>query len=116
MRYPNYDLEFKRGESVAFTVLYPNDDGSPLGEPDSSVNSALAIKEKYTDTSPALIISKGGGITYDPSRGAFVVVLEPYQTALLTFDEGVYDMWVQTAAGGKDYVLDGKVIVIPSVS
>lgn len=116
MKYPNLDLEFKRGEDVAFTLYYPNDDGTPLGEPDGQVNAALAIKEKYSDPSPALTITKGAGITYDPADGSFVVYLSPSQTASLSFTEGVYDMWIQTAANGKDYVLDGKVIVIPSVA
>jgi hypothetical protein len=116
MRFPNLDLEFKSGEDVAFTLYYPNDDGTPLGEPDDQVTASLAMKEKYSDPSPALTLTKGGGITYNQSTGAFVVYITPAQTASLSFSEGVYDMWVQTSANGKDYVLDGKVIVIPSVA
>lgn len=116
MRYPNFDLEFKRGEDVAFTVYYPNDDGTPLGEADENVDAALGIKENYDDPTHALYITKGNGIEYDPADGSFVVVLSPNQTGSITFEEGVYDMWISSAANGKDYILDGKVVVIPNVA
>lgn len=116
MRYPNFDLEFKRGEDVAFTVYYPNDDGTPLGEPTEQVDAALAIKENYDSESYALYITKGNGIEYDPAYGSFVVYITPAQTGAINFEEGVYDMWIQSVANGKDYILDGKVVVIPNVA
>lgn len=116
MIFPDFDLEFKKGETVGFTVYYKNINGTAFTESASTVTCSLAIKEKTTDASAAVTLTKGNGITYSSTDGSFQVVITAAQTSGIPFTEGVYDMWINSTTFGKDYVLDGKVITIPSVA
>jgi hypothetical protein len=46
-----FPIEFKRGESFAFTLYYVNNDGSTFNESTSTVSCSFALKESYEDPS-----------------------------------------------------------------
>jgi hypothetical protein len=108
-------IEFKRGEQYAFTLKYVNNDGSTFNEDTGTVTCQFTIKQNYDDVSPAVLLNKGSGISYNSSLGEFTVVIPAVDTELISWTKGVYDMWISSNANGKDYVLDGIVNVLPNV-
>ena len=108
-------IEFKRGEQYAFTLTYVNNDGSIFNENTSTVTCQFTIKQSYDSVTAAVTLTKGAGISYNSSLGQFTVVVPSSSTANITWDKGVYDMWINSSTNGKDYVLDGTVTVLPNV-
>jgi len=111
-----FPIEFKRGEQFAFTLVYRNNDGSLFNETTGTVSCAFALKESYESPSADITLTKGSGISYNPSTGEFAVAIPSNQTANITWSKGVYDMWINSNTNGKDYVLDGEVNVLPNVA
>ena len=110
-----YPIEFKKGEQYALTLIYVNNDGSLFSEATGTVTCQFTVKQAYSDVSAVVTLTKGAGITYNAGTGEFTVVIPSATTGAITFTKGVYDMWINSAANGKDYVLDGIVTIIPNV-
>jgi len=110
-----YPIEFKRGEQYAFTLVYVNNDGSLFNESTGTVSCQFTIKQGYEDPSAAVTLTKNSGITYSASTGEFTVVVPSGSTSGILWTKGVYDMWINSSANGRDYVLDGTVTILPNV-
>lgn len=109
-----FPIEFKRGEQFAFTLYYVDDNGIQFSE--SSPSAQFTVKQGYDDISASVTLTiANGGIVYNALLGSFTVKIPASTTAALEWKKGVYDMWIQSNANGKDYVLDGPVTVLPNV-
>jgi hypothetical protein len=111
-----FPIEFKRGEQYAFTLVYVNNDGTLFDESTDTVSCSLAIKESYESPIADITLTKGNGISYNPATAEFSVSIPSSSTADITWNKGVYDMWITSNTNGKDYVLDGEVTVLPNVA
>jgi hypothetical protein len=111
----NFPIEFKKGEQFALSLTYINDDGTTFTESTGTVTCQFTIKQTYASPSADVTLTKGSGITYNSSTGEFAVVIPGASTGAITWEKGVYDMWINSTANGKDYVLNGTVTVLPIV-
>ena len=69
--------------------------------------------------SPTIITSlttENGGITVGNTDGAFALYISAADTALLNFDQGVYDVELVSASGDVRRIIQGDVYLSPEVT
>lgn len=89
-----------------FTVTI---DTTPLNL--TGYTAALMVKQ-YENSTAALTLSSGAGITLGGTAGTIAITMTPQQTATLTPGRYVYDLTVSTSGDAVRYrILDGKITV-----
>lgn len=108
-----YDITLYKGGAWTRTFTWERPKGTPVNLTGAEAN--LQIRENVDDTTALVSLSESSGITLGGAAGTIIVTLTSTQTNL-DIENGVYDMRVKESGGDWDYLLEGNVKVIKTVT
>ena len=96
-----------QGEDWSITTTFYDDGGDTLLL--TGYTAAMQIRKSYNR--PALVsLTPGAGISINESGGVVTWSMSKAQSALLDGD-CVYDLYIETAAGVREYAIQGRFLV-----
>ncbi len=104
-----YDIEIDIGADFVFNFVLKDDEGKPVNLVGAVIDARLAEYSESADSIPFI------GLHYGTS-GLITLMLTFEQTEKISFAKGVYDVIVEYETGYRELVLNGAVIVNPTVT
>lgn len=104
-----YDIEIDTGADFVFNFVLKDDEGKPVNLVGAVIDARLAEYSESADSIPFI------GLHYGTS-GLITLMLTFEQTEKISFAKGVYDVIVEYETGYRELVLNGAVIVNPTVT
>lgn len=104
-----YDIEVDIGADFVFNIRLKDDEGKPVNLVGAVIDARLAEYSESADSIPFIGMHNGTG-------GLITLMLTHEQTEKISFANGVYDVIVEYETGYRELVLNGAVIVNPTVT
>lgn len=109
------NLEMWQGASWSYVLTWKT------GEPLAAVNltgytARLQARESVADTTPALSLTLGSGITLGGSAGTVTLTRTPTQTSAIPAGRYYYDLEVESAGGQVTRLTEGTLTVYAEVT
>jgi hypothetical protein len=83
----------------------------------ASYTARMDIRESLDDTTPLVsLTSVGGDIVIDTATAEIQIIIADEVTAALDFDEGVYDLELESGTGVVTRLIEGKVAFVKEVT
>lgn len=104
-----YNINIHQGETwtMTLTVKDENDAAKNL----TNYTGKMEIRDKPNGTIYETLSTSGSGMTITGATGEVALSLSKTETAALNFRNAVYDLYVESAAGTRTYLLKGAVTV-----
>jgi len=104
-----YDITIKQGAdwTCSWTVKDANDNPKNL----SGYSGKMQIRENYDKDAMLTLETSGSGITITGGSGLVSAEMTYAQTAALSARKMVYDIYIESAGGNRQYLTEGALVL-----
>lgn len=110
-----YRIIAQQNADYDLLATWKNDAGTPIDL--TGFTAELQVRATYPETTAALTLTDGAGITLGGAAGTIQIHITAAQTLALAAKTWVYDLRLVDGVGGEAYrVLEGSFLVTPAVT
>jgi len=110
---PTFTLQIPKGATFDVTLTWKNADRTPKNL--TGYTAKLQVRESIGSTLLLEMSTSNGKIILGGAAGTIQLLLSAAETAALTWDEGIYDLFI-TGPSGTRKLLKGTVTAADSVT
>lgn len=110
-----YNIEIEQGADWGLDLVWSDDAGVPISV--AGWTARMQIRETYADTKVLLsLTTENGGIELNATPGKVSLRAPASLTDKITVTRGVYDVELIAQLGAVVRLIEGKVVISPSVT
>lgn len=111
---PVVNLDIKKGMDWNMTLTVKDDNDTPQDLTDYSAK--MQMRQKYNGDVLATLQTSGSGIAITGAEGLITIEFDHETTEAWNFSKALYDLYIESPAGSRQYLLEGIFTLNPRVT
>ncbi len=106
-----FNFSILSGGTFGFQINWTDSAGTPIDL--TGYSAKMQVRSSVNSVNPLMTLSTSNGqiIIPTPSNGQIFLSVSSTETAELPAGNYVYDLQMTNGSGGKDYLIQGKVVI-----